>query len=258
MPKLTISKELGRWFLTDRVRDEVDWWGTSQSQGEEPPALQKPRSGGYEPIPLPKVDELELPPCDLFTAIGRRESHRRFSNTPLRLQELALLLWSTQGVRRYLHEAAMLRTVPSAGCRHPFETYLAVLRVEGLSPGVYRYLPLEHVLQQQASPDELAARLAAAVRGQRFVAQAAVTFLWSAIPARTEWRYAEASAKVIALDAGHLCQNLYLACEAVGCGTCAIAAYDQDRADALLGLDGRDEFVVYIAPVGKVAENRGD
>jgi nitroreductase len=57
---------------------------------------------------------------------------------------------------------------------------------------------------------------------------------------------------VIALDAGHVCQNLYLACEAIGAGTCAIAAYNQDLADELLGVDGDEEFTVYIAPVGKV------
>ncbi len=170
----------------------------------------------------------------------------------MRLNELAFLLWSAQGVRRYLHEAAMLRTVPPAGCRHPFETYLVVLRVEGLVAGIYRYLPLEHALILESAPDGLAQRITAAARGQRFAGQAAVTFVWSTIPARTEWRYAEASAKVIALDAGHVCQNLYLACGAIGCGTCAIAAYDQDQADALISADGNDEFVVYLSPVGKL------
>lgn len=87
---------------------------------------------------------------------------------------------------------------------------------------------------------------------QRFAGQAAVTFIWTALPERTEWRYAEASYKVIALDAGHACQNLYLACQAVSCGTCAIAAYSQTLVDELLGVDGRDEFAVYLAPVGKL------
>ena len=57
---------------------------------------------------------------------------------------------------------------------------------------------------------------------------------------------------MIALDAGHVCQNLYLACEAINAGTCAIAAYNQDLMDALLGIDGEDEFTVYLAPVGKI------
>ncbi len=54
------------------------------------------------------------------------------------------------------------------------------------------------------------------------------------------------------LDAGHVCQNLYLACEAISCGTCAVAAYDQESIDSFLNLDGEDEFVVYVSPVGKV------
>jgi hypothetical protein len=48
-----------------------------------------------------------------------------------------------------------------------------------------------------------------------------------------------------------LCQNLYLACQGIGAGTCAIAAYDQDACDRLLGVDGDEEFTIYIAPVGK-------
>ena len=71
---------------------------------------------------------------------------------------------------------------------------------------------------------------------------------------RVEWRYGLAAHKVIALDAGHVCQNLYVACQAIEAGTCATAAYDQEAMDALLGLDGEDEFTIYVAPVGKVGK----
>ncbi len=67
-----------------------------------------------------------------------------------------------------------------------------------------------------------------------------------------EWRYGPAAYKVIALDAGHVCQNLYLACETIGAGTCAIAAYNQEELDELLRLDGKEEFAIYIASVGKI------
>ena len=251
MPKPSLSVGTGRRFLKDHIRDEVDWWNTPQSRGEAPPPTQKPVPAGAEVFPLPPREAWQIPPCDLHAAIASRQSRRRFSTMPLRLDELAFLLWSTQGVRATIHEPAVLRTVPSAGCRHPFETYLAALRVEGLAPGIYRYLPLEHALLPVSAPDHLANQAIAACRGQRFAGDAAATFFWTALPARTEWRYAEASAKVIALDAGHLCQNLYLACEAISAGTCAIAAYDQGRCDALLGVDGEEEFTVYVAPVGK-------
>ena len=249
---LSITTKAGRYFLSDRIREEVDFRNTPQSSGEAPPPLQKPVPAGGRVIPLPGRDEWHLSPCDLLTAIGLRESHRRFLPEPLSLEELSMLLWATQGVRSVVHEAAVLRTVPSAGCRHPFETYLAALRIDGLAPALYRYLPLEHALHLEKEPEKLAESLVAAAHGQRFAAQAACCFIWTAIPARTEWRYGEASYKVIALDAGHVCQNLYLACEAIGAGTCAIAAYRQDLMDELLGVDGDDEFTIYIAPVGKI------
>jgi SagB-type dehydrogenase family enzyme len=249
---LSITTKTGRLFLTDRIREEVDFWNTPQSSGEVPPPVQKPVSPGSNIIMLPGKDEWQLPHCDLLTAIAMRKSHRRFSPDPLSLQELSMLLWATQGVRSVVHEAAVLRTVPSAGCRHPFETYFAALRIDGLVPALYRYLPLEHGLILEKKPEMLAESLVAATHGQRFVAQAAGCFIWTALPGRTEWRYAEASYKVIALDAGHVCQNLYLACEAIGAGTCAIAAYRQDLMDELLGVDGDEEFTIYVAPVGKV------
>ena len=254
MSKPSISQSAGRHFLTDRIRLEVEWRSTAQSRGIAPPPVQKPAPEGAKIIPLPGRESWTIPPCDLEEAIARRESRRRFLPSPLTREELAFFLWSTQGVRALLHEAAVLRTVPSAGCRHPFETYLAVFRVEDLAPGLYRYLPLDHALVLEKTPELLSARVTAAARGQGFAGGAAVTFFWTALPERTEWRYGEASYKVIALDAGHLCQNLYLACEAVGAGTCAIAAYDQELADDLLGVDGDDEFTIYLAPVGKVRQ----
>ncbi|RLC52077.1 MAG: SagB/ThcOx family dehydrogenase, partial [Candidatus Cloacimonadota bacterium] len=87
---------------------------------------------------------------------------------------------------------------------------------------------------------------------QKFTGESAAVFVWSVIPYRSEWRYSIAAHKTMLLDAGHVCQNLYLACEAIKAGTCAIAAYDQKKMDELLRLDGQDEFVVYLAPVGKV------
>ena len=252
MKKTTITKESGRYFLTDYIREEVDFRSTAQSRGIRPPPVQKPAPPGSTVVPLSDPENCAVLPCDLQAAIANRQSHRRFTAESLSLDELAFLLWATQGVRARLHEAAVLRTVPSAGCRHPFETYLGILRVTGLESGIYRYLPLNHALVHEREIPNLPDYLTAACRGQGFAGQAAVTFIWTAVAARTEWRYAEASYKVIALDAGHVCQNLYLACEAIGAGTCAIAAYNQALADELLGIDGDEEFTVYLAPVGKI------
>jgi nitroreductase len=55
---------------------------------------------------------------------------------------------------------------------------------------------------------------------------------------------------------GHVCQNLYLAAESIGCGTCGVASYEQAALDQFLGLDGKEEFVIYLAPVGKVEQQQ--
>jgi SagB-type dehydrogenase family enzyme len=124
--------------------------------------------------------------------------------------------------------------------------------VEGLDRGFYRYLPLEHQLVVEYRDDNAAGKIASAAFEQNWMSSAAVVFVWSTIPYRMEWRYGLAAHKVILLDAGHVCQNLYLACEAIGAGTCAVAAYDQELMDQLLRIDGEDEFVIYLAAVGKV------
>ena len=131
------------------------------------------------------------------------------------------------------------------------------MRVAGLEKAVYRYLPLDHALVEVVRYPDLEAQLVRATFGQAFCGTAAATFIWTAVPERMEWRYGDASYKVIALDAGHVCQNLYLACENIDAGTCAVAAYDQEEMDKVLGVDGRDEFVIYMAPVGKVDQGTG-
>ena len=243
----------GRYFLKDTVRKTLDFSRVDQHRGVPPPPLEKPYPKDAKRINLIPLGQWKsISGIDLETAIRNRQSHRRFKRVPLTLEELSFLLWATQGIKKRLDPGTAMRTVPSAGARHALETYICVLNVEDLKPGFYRYLPLEHQLLVEFQDDQAAVKLGTATFGQSFVGSGAVTFIWTTIPYRMEWRYGAAAHKTIALDAGHVGQNLYLACEAIGAGTCAVAAYDQDLMDQLLGVDGTDEFVIYLAPVGKV------
>ena len=152
---------------------------------------------------------------------------------------------------------ATFRTVPSAGARHALETYLLVNDVEGLDPGLYRYLALSHRLQQLDTDPTLAVRIMEACLDQQFIVRSGVTFLWVAVPYRMTWRYTERGHRELHKDAGHACQNLYLAAEAVGCGVCAIAAYDDDTMAEILGIDGVEQFLIYRATVGKRGAGSG-
>jgi SagB-type dehydrogenase family enzyme len=197
-----------REFLKDTIRQKIDFSQTDQHQGVPPPPLEKPYPPDAVRFNLPSVGQWEgIELIDLATAIGDRQSRRRFSPALLTLDELSMLLWATQGIRGQTDDRT-LRTVPSAGNRHALETYLAVQRVNGLEPGFYRYLPLEHQLLHLFHEEQMPQKLTEATLGQAFVGRAAVVFIWTTIPYRMEWRYGLAAHKVIALDAGHVCQEL--------------------------------------------------
>jgi SagB-type dehydrogenase family enzyme len=232
---------------------ELQKIATGFKSGVPQPSLQKAVPDGARLIPLPAVAVETLADRDLYACMKRRRSRRSWTPAPLALEELSFLLWATQGVQRMFgRQYSTFRPVPSGGARHAFETYLAVSRVTGLDEGLYRYLPLTHELVHLRDATGMAASLTTASMGQAFVGEAPVVFVWSCVPYRGEWRYHIGSHKIMLIDAGHLCQNLYLGCEAIGAGTCAIAAYDQPLIDAYVDVDGVDEFVVYLAPVGKV------
>ncbi|MHA1910490.1 MAG: SagB/ThcOx family dehydrogenase [Candidatus Kariarchaeaceae archaeon] len=228
---------------------------SDQISGISPPPLQKPYDQDATLLDLPSPETLQLGDNPLIDIINSRASVRKYSDASLSLDELSFLLWITQGVQSVSNDKVRTkRTVPSGGARHPFETYLVVNRVDGLATGIYRYLPLNHKLLFISDlPENHLTLVSEAAMGQSFVSTGAVVFIWSVIPYRAEWRYSAYAHKAIALDAGHLCQNLYLGCGAINAGTCAIAAYDQAKTDSLLGLDGTEEFTIYLSPVGKLS-----
>ncbi len=256
--------DANRRFLKSDRWEEWRKLETDQRRGMPAPPPQKTYPEDARLIELVAPEDLAVGKTPLIEVIKRRRSRRKFTQEPLTLEELSFLLWATQGISRVpkrdlskdaqdalIRSKATLRTVPSGGARHPFETYLLVNRVNELEPGLYRYLPLEHRLCFLSADSELTEKIHEACYEQ-YVKNSAVTFIWTAIPYRTEWRYSMLSPKIIAQDSGHLCQNLYLASEAIGAGTCAIGAYNQEKMDPILGVDGKEEFAIYVAPVGKI------
>ncbi|HUV15385.1 MAG TPA: SagB/ThcOx family dehydrogenase [Pelolinea sp.] len=222
-----------------------------QSQGVPLPDLQVPAPEGAQMIKLPDGKSLKLDAQDFIRLVDRRETLRNYSDKPLSLEELVYLLWGTQGVKSVTDKPVSKRTVPSAGSRHAFETYLLVNRVDGLPPGLYRYMALEHQLARLDVSEKISDILTEACLNQPHVKNSAVTFFWAAVPLRMVWRYCQRGYRYMYLDAGHVCQNLYLLAESIHCGVCAIAAYDDDLVNQALGLDGEDQFAIYIATLGK-------
>jgi len=255
MPPGSRHTDIGQVFME---KTKYQYVTTSDQEMHLPqPPLEVPPDPEKPIFDLPKPETIDVPPRDLWTAIEERQSVRAYAHEPLTLPELAFLLWCTQGVKKVAGTYATFRTVPSAGARHALETYLLVNDVGGLEPGLYRYLALTHSLQQLDLDPTLHIRIAKACLGQQFIIRSGVVFLWVAVPYRMTWRYSERGYRELHKDAGHVCQNLYLAAPAVGCGVCAVAAYDDDAMHDILGIDGVDQFLIYLAAVGKTGEENG-
>lgn len=223
------------------------------------PSAVFPRPGNepsYPPpqiIPLPSPETAEEP--GIWKVLRQRRSLRDYRKEPLSLQELANLLWATQGVT-VKAPAPWFRTAPSAGALHPIDTHLVVNRVEGLPPGVY-WFNIENFTLELKKPGDFSAQIAEAALDQEIARTAAVVFVWVAVIQRSRQKYRQRAYRYIYLDSGHIAQNLYLAATAMNLGCCAIAAFFDEEVNQIVGADGTEETTVYLATVGKRGRPRG-
>lgn len=241
----------GRYGIGDRFHGETKY--TAEKIGgysldwESMPAPYKdyPASLATIALPEPVIPHAE----NVWEVLMKRRSNRTYSraqNLPLGL--LSSMLWATQGITAEKGEWSF-RTAPSAGGLYPIETYVLARAVEGLEEGIYHFRPhafdLEFIRRGDLSP-----ALARAALGQEMIDDAQATFIWTAVVARSKWKYRQRAYRYIYMDAGHIAENLYLAGTAMGLGVCAVGAFFDDDVNNLIGIDGKEEIAVYLACVG--------
>jgi len=171
----------------------------------------------------------------------------RFESAPLSLPQLSRLLFLANGVTRPGRPA--LRAAPSAGALYAGEVYLVSMRVDGLAPGVYSYHVPTHSLVALADAPEVA-ELASVVERPESLRTAAACVLLTNVFRRYGNRYANRGYRYALIDSGHIGENLRLAAAAEGLGTASPLRFRDDRLNALLGIDGRDEAVCAVHVLG--------
>ena len=176
-------------------------------------------------IELPKNFDALSVHSNFLDIINTRHSSRVYTQEPMSLLELSYMLWTCQGVKQIRGKKyATLRTVPSGGARHGFELYF--------------------VCQNDV--------LASSLCDQLWALKANVIFYFSYIPYRTEWRYGHLAHRIALVDLGHVGENIYLASTSIGLGTCGIGACVTRICDEMFELEGKNEFIIYAQPIGKV------
>jgi SagB-type dehydrogenase family enzyme len=162
--------------------------------------------------------------------LARRRSARELDPSALTLAQIGQLAWAAQGISG----PGGLRTAPSAGALYPLELYLAAGAVQGLEPGIYRYLPRGHALARVARGDVRSA-LARAALGQGWLARAPAVFVFGGVHERTAVKYGTRAARYVHMEAGHAGQNLFLQANALGLGSVVVGAFRDEEVSRVMG-----------------------
>jgi len=184
-------------------------------------------------------------PVALEAAVFNRRSVRAYSTVALSLEELSQLVWVAQGIS---HPEGY-RTVASAGALYPLDLYVLVGRVEDIEPGVYKYVPRAHQLDEVALGNAWD-RLWSTVLANRQVKESAAVF---AITARYEPivnKYGAGSEKFVHMEVGHAVQNVYLQAAALGLATVVVGSFVDNEVSAIFGCP-ENEIPMVLMPVGR-------
>ncbi len=214
---------------------------------------------GTTAIPLPR--EFAPSARSFEEILEQRRSERDFSGASMSLETLSKILYFGNGiVSRWQSPDGSewgLRPAPSAGGLYPIELYCLVLRVEGLTPGVYFYRAQDHTLEWVLEQDPTEILMEAVPAQGECIRQAAVCVALNAVMPRIKFKYGERGYRFLLLEAGHISQNLLLAAEAEAMGGLAIGGFLDEPLNTFLEFNGVDEAVVYLTLLGGKEKTSG-
>jgi SagB-type dehydrogenase family enzyme len=202
---------------------------------------------GAEKVELPKPQYRGMV---LEEVIEKRRSIRNYSREAMSKTVLSQLLFSAQGVtgKTYGHS---LRSAPSAGALYPFEIYAVVNNVRDLPRGIYHYSVSDHALELVKAGD-FRGKITDGGLGQQMLGTANVTFVLSAVFDRIRHKYGERGFRYTYIEAGHISQNIYLQAVSLRLGSVSVGAFFDEKINQLIGVDGRNEAVIYLHAVGSL------
>lgn len=171
----------------------------------------------------------------------------------LHVGALAHILAYSAGVSRVRElngERFYFRTYASAGALYPNEVYVVAGQLDGLAAGVYHYHPREHALRPLRRGD-LRGHLVTATAQEPSVLTASAMLVVTGIFWRTMWKYEARGYRHLYWDAGMVLANLLAVTEPMGIASEVVLGFVDDAVDRLLGLDGRREVSLALAPLGR-------
>ena len=227
----------------DKGRPYID--RDSSKWPEEWKAVRYKSYPRYPKIILPRP---RLPKISFKEIIFKRKSERNFAKEALTLEEISNLLFYSGGIVRENNDLKK-RAQPSGGGLYPLEIYALIFKDgKDIRKSVYHYNVLNHLLERL--PEENIENLKSAFH-YPWVADAFMLILISFIEERVRLKYGNLAYKLGLIEAGHIGQNIYFNCSAMGLKCCASGGLNYETVNKALDLDGISETVIYSLAVGK-------
>ncbi|MET0323412.1 MAG: putative peptide maturation dehydrogenase [Duganella sp.] len=246
------------------------WQGVRSDNGMDAPSFDEllARYGAPPPAVLqvaPAGAVCQLPPAPggpLDEALLRRYTGRNYDlDASLPLAVAARLLQRTFGAQELRdvgpHANVLKKTSPSGGGLHPVEAFVLVQRIDGVTPGLYHYHPLDNTLipLRTATREEAAALARVMVADQHWLSGAAMQVVMVGRVERSFWKYRnhQKAYRALSLDAGHLSQTFYLLAAEAGLPAFITAALNDVEIEQMLGLDHLRHAVIAVCGCGVAA-----
>lgn len=225
------------------------------SYGDEGAKTKTPHWG--EPVPLykeyPGAARIKLPDplnsgATIEKAINLRQSLRSFSDQALSLAQVSRILLTADGIT-HSRGSYQMRSAPSGGALYPVDIYIVASNIESLADGLYHFQVSDSSLEL-VSEGQYAEEVHVASNDQSAVGSSPLTIVMAARFDRSTVKYSDRGYRYTYMEAGCICQNIYLQAAALGLGTVAVGAFNDDALNRLLGIDGVREAALMIMPVG--------
>ena len=202
---------------------------------------------------LEKEEPLNLPApmleghVSLEKAIKQRRTVRSFADKPLMVAQLSQVLWAAQGIT---DDRGLKRAAPSGGALYPIDIYAVVGNngVQGVAQGVYHYDPHHHSIEKILDTDARGDVAVASLR-QMWMATAPVILVLTAEYGRITVKYGDRGKRYAMIEVGHIGQNIFLQCEALGLSAGIAGAFYDKEVDRIVNTQKNHEPLI-VMPVG--------
>lgn len=217
------------------------------------PSLLPPRAPHPDSYALPAPDSDRLDVA-LGEVLRRRRTSWGFSRKGS-LDDLSLLLHAALGVTgltTFAGQDVHLRAYPAGSAAYAVEPYVWVNHTDpAVDERVWRYRAVGHCLEPVGAlgTDRLRNLLSATRFGTRTLTDATVMCFLVGRTTPLFLRYGMRTARLLDLEAGHMCQNLQLVSTALEMASVPLGGYYDPDVCAVLGLSD-DEIPLYLWAAG--------